>query len=255
MTLLGELYANGFGVARDDAKAAEWYRLAADRGDRDAMFALAMFRIGGRGGPANREEAAKLLAAAAKLGHAPAAYDLGMLYLEGQQFPQDFKRAAEMFRIAARPAVRKRNTRSRRSTRKAGACQRTGRAARLLGAAALADNTDAQVEYAIALFNGTGVAKDEARGRGASEEGRATRAAPIAQNRLARILVGRPRRCRPIRSQAIKWHLISKAGGASDLNLDEFMQQAIARNARRRRKGGRSLDRRRSKAAHATPRS
>ena len=35
-------------------------------------------------------------------------------------------------------------------------------AARLLGAAALAGNTDAEVEYGIALFNGTGVAKNEA---------------------------------------------------------------------------------------------
>ena len=42
MTLLGELYANGLGVEHDDKKAAEWYRLAADRGDREAMFALAM---------------------------------------------------------------------------------------------------------------------------------------------------------------------------------------------------------------------
>ena len=50
MTLLGELYANGFGVARDDNKAVEWYRMAADRGDREAMFALAMFRLAGRGG-------------------------------------------------------------------------------------------------------------------------------------------------------------------------------------------------------------
>src|SRR5207237_382875 len=28
MTLLGELYAQGFGIAADDKKAAEWYRLA-----------------------------------------------------------------------------------------------------------------------------------------------------------------------------------------------------------------------------------
>jgi len=42
MTLLGELYAHGYGIASDDAKAAEWYRLAADRGDREAMFALAI---------------------------------------------------------------------------------------------------------------------------------------------------------------------------------------------------------------------
>src|SRR5580704_8405952 len=45
MTLLGELYANGLGVPQDDKKAAEWYKLAADRGDREAMFALAMFRL------------------------------------------------------------------------------------------------------------------------------------------------------------------------------------------------------------------
>jgi len=45
MTLLGELYANGLGAKRDDKKAAEWYRLAAERGDREAMFALAMFPL------------------------------------------------------------------------------------------------------------------------------------------------------------------------------------------------------------------
>ena len=45
MTLLGELYADGVGVAQNDAKAVEWYRLAAARGDRDGMFALAMFNI------------------------------------------------------------------------------------------------------------------------------------------------------------------------------------------------------------------
>jgi len=35
MALLGELYSNGLGVGRDDKKAAEWYQLAADRGDRE----------------------------------------------------------------------------------------------------------------------------------------------------------------------------------------------------------------------------
>ena len=89
------------GVRNDDKKAADWYWLAAGRGDREAMFALAMFRMTGRGGPHDRDEAAKLLAAAAKLGHVVAAYDLALLYLEGQLFPQDFERAAELLRIAA----------------------------------------------------------------------------------------------------------------------------------------------------------
>ncbi len=50
MTMLGELYANALGVKRDDAKAAEWYRRAADAGDREGMFELAMLRLAGRGG-------------------------------------------------------------------------------------------------------------------------------------------------------------------------------------------------------------
>jgi TPR repeat protein len=58
MTLLGELYAAGLGVQANDQKAAEWYRLAADRGDPDAMFALAMFNFGGRGGLRDRNAAA-----------------------------------------------------------------------------------------------------------------------------------------------------------------------------------------------------
>jgi uncharacterized protein len=62
MTMLGELYANAFGVRRDDAKAAEWYKRGVDGGDREAMFELAMMRLAGRGGPVNREEAARLLA-------------------------------------------------------------------------------------------------------------------------------------------------------------------------------------------------
>ena len=45
--------------------AADWYKQAADRGDREATFALAMMRMAGRGAPANKEEAAKLLAFAA----------------------------------------------------------------------------------------------------------------------------------------------------------------------------------------------
>ena len=60
--MLGELYANALGVKRDYAKAADWYKRAADAGDREAMFALAMMRLAGRGGPSTSEEAVKLLA-------------------------------------------------------------------------------------------------------------------------------------------------------------------------------------------------
>src|SRR6202050_2871931 len=77
MTLLGELYANGLGVPQNDQKAADWYKLAAGRGDREAMFALAMFRLAGRAGPRGRDASAKWLPAGGKIGPPPAACDLG----------------------------------------------------------------------------------------------------------------------------------------------------------------------------------
>jgi TPR repeat protein len=223
MTLLGELYGNGLGVARDDRKAAEWYRRAADRGDREAMFALAMFRLAGRGGPANTEEATRLLGAAAKLGNVSAAYDLGLLCLEGQLVPQDFARAAELFGGAARAG-------SPEAQYALAALYREGKgvpkdlpeALRLLASAATADNTDAELEYGIALFNGTGVGKNEAAAAGLLRKA-ARKGNPVAQNRLANILAfGRGLPADPV--QAIKWHLIARAGGDADPGLDDFMR-------------------------------
>ena len=102
MALLGELYATGLGVMQDDDKAADWYRRAADRGDRDAMFALAMMRMAGRAGPVNREEAAKLLAAAARLKHPLASYNLAHALSRRPAVPAGFRaRRASCSAIAA----------------------------------------------------------------------------------------------------------------------------------------------------------
>ena len=228
MTMLGELYAEGLAVPQDDKKAAEWYKLAADRGDRNAMFALAMFRVTGRAGPRDREQSAKWLAAAAKLGHPLAAYDLALLYMEGQLFPQDFARAAELLRIAA-------NAGNADAQYALGTFYKEGRgvkkdmaeAVRLFALASLADNADAQVEYGIALFNGTGVAKNEAAAATffyrAALHGNA-----VAQDRLARMLAdGRGLAKNPV--QAVKWRLISKARGETDLMLDDYVQSLDAK--------------------------
>jgi TPR repeat protein len=96
-------------------------------------------------------------------------------------------------------------------------------AAKLMGAAALAGNLEAQTEYSIALYNGTGVAKDEAAAAQLLLKA-ARRGSPIAQNRLARVLAsGRGLPADPV--EAVKWHMISKAGGVTDLYLDEFAQK------------------------------
>src|SRR3954469_25989932 len=119
MTLLGELYANGYGVPKDETKALAWFSLAADRGDRQAIFALAMLRFAGRGGPQDQAEAAALLEKAAKLCHVAAMYNpalleepampdhvaamsnLALLYIDGRQVRRDAAHAAELMRTAA----------------------------------------------------------------------------------------------------------------------------------------------------------
>jgi TPR repeat protein len=223
MTLLGELYANGLGVERDDKKAAEWYGQAVERGDREAMFALAMLQLAGRTG--NREQGAQLLAAAAKLGHAVAAYDLALLYIEGQMFPQDFGRAAELFRSAAQVGLPEAQYALATLYKEGRGVEKDlTEAVRLLAAASRADNTDAQVEYAIALFNGTGGAERNERLAATLLAKAARKGNPIAQNRLANILaVGRGLQANAV--EAVKWHIVAKAGGVSDIPLDTFVQK------------------------------
>jgi hypothetical protein len=138
--------------------------------------------------PQDFARAAELFRSAAQLGNAEAQYALATLYKEGRGVPKDLVEAA-----------------------------------RLLAAASLADNIDAQVEYAIALFNGTGVAKNEHLAAILLAKA-ARKGNPIAQNRLANILAaGRGANPNPV--QAIKWHIIAKAGGVSDIPLDTFVQQ------------------------------
>jgi TPR repeat protein len=224
MTLLGELYANGLGVGKDDAKAADWYKLAAAHGDSNAMFALAMFSLAGRAGPRDRQASANWLADAAKLGHPQAAYDLALLYMEGQLFPRDFTRAAQLLRVAA-------DAGSADAQYALGTFYKEGRgvpkdmneAVKLWALAALADNTDAEVEYAIALYNGEGIERNEAAAALIFHRA-ALHNSAIAQDRLALILsTGRGAPVSPI--NATKWHLISQANGETDLELDGFVDK------------------------------
>jgi TPR repeat protein len=92
-------------------------------------------------------------------------------------------------------------------------------AVRLLQAASLADNVDAEVEYAIALYNGSGTPRNQPAAvallRKAAKQGSA-----IAQNRLARVLVsgqGAPMD----KVEGFKWHLVAKTQGKGDTMLDD----------------------------------
>jgi TPR repeat protein len=150
-----------------------------------------------------------------------AAYDLGVLYLNGKQFPQDIARAAQLFQQAADAGnVEAQYALATLYRQGRGVPKDPRKATQLLGAAALAGNLDAMVEYAIAQFNGNATAKNE---RAAAQLflKAARRGNPVAQDRLARILMagrGMPADA----TEAVKWHIIAKAGGDNDPELDAF---------------------------------
>ena len=92
------------------------------------------------------------------------------------------------------------------------------RAAALFGRAAKAGLADAQLDYAVVVFRGEGVQRDEKVAalwfRAAAEQGNV-----VAQNRLARLYsAGRGVERNDL--EAVKWHLIARAGGVSDARLD-----------------------------------
>ena len=113
-------------------------------------------------------------------------------------------------------------------TKTAAACRKDmHQAVQLWAQASLADNIDAQVEYAIALYNGDGVARNEDAAAANLPQGRAKHGSPIAQDRLRAHHGQRPRRpADPVK--AVKWHLVSRAGGETDITLDDFMAKLDA---------------------------
>jgi TPR repeat protein len=218
MTLLGELYAKGQGVGRDDQKADEWYKLAAGRGDADAMYALGTFRLDGRAGPRDRTEAMKLFAQAAKLGNASAAYNMSLANLEPQG---DLKAAADYLKIGAKAGLPDAEyALSLMYKEGRGVDKNMKEAMRLLQRAAIADHPDAMVEFAIAQFNGADTPRNESAAIAMLRRA-AAMASPIAQNRLAHVYrMGRGIKADPV--QAIRWHLAARAGGLGDPALDDF---------------------------------
>ena len=84
----------------------------------------------------------------------------------------------------------------------------------------------AKVEFAIALFNGDGIQKDEARAAALFRQA-ALHGNPVAQNRLARILaVGRGVAKDPIEAGA--WHILARSNSVPDPWLDQLLNELPA---------------------------
>ena len=99
--ILGIMYDNGKGVAKDAAEAAKWFRRAAEQGHAKAQFNLGIMYARGEGVAEDGAEAAKWFRRAAEQGYAEAQFILGIMYDNGEGVPKDVTEAVKWFRRAA----------------------------------------------------------------------------------------------------------------------------------------------------------
>lgn len=218
MTLIAEIIVQGLGMRQDERRAAEWYELAARRGDPNAQFALGLMRLDGRGGRRDEAEARALLEQAAAQGHGPAAFNLALpLLASGGE--AELRRAVPLLKLAAEQEVGDaQHALAVLMIEGRGVPRDEEAGADMMARAAANGSLAGEVEFAILQFAGRGIGRDE-RAAARLFARAAHRGNAIAQNRLARILLqGRwlPRD----QVVAMGWHVAARAQGLADEALE-----------------------------------
>jgi localization factor PodJL len=98
---IGVRYTEGRGVGADLSEAANWYKLAADRGYAPAQYRLANLFEKGTGVDRDLGRAMTYYRQAAEAGNASAMHNLAVLYASGPESQPDYATAVEWFRKAA----------------------------------------------------------------------------------------------------------------------------------------------------------
>jgi TPR repeat protein len=97
---LGVMYAEGKGVAPNDAEAALWFERAAEQGEPTAQYNLGASYAEGTGVRQDMAAAAKWFRRAADQGLPLAQLNLGLLYASGSGVPQDNVEALKWIDLA-----------------------------------------------------------------------------------------------------------------------------------------------------------
>ena len=96
------LYQAGKSVPKDPEMAEMWYARAAGQGDVRAQYNLARMYYEGQDVPQNYGAALKWFTKAAEYGHAHAQYNLGLMYYKGQGVSPDKNTANKWWKRASR---------------------------------------------------------------------------------------------------------------------------------------------------------
>lgn len=98
--MMGMIYYNGFGIAKNDDKAFQMLRKAASQYD-EAQYQLALRYMNAEGTPRNYGNAVANLIKAAKQGHIPSMLWLGDILAAGTSFPKNEYEAYVWYNIAS----------------------------------------------------------------------------------------------------------------------------------------------------------
>lgn len=98
---LGQMYAEGVGVAQDFDEAVRWYGVAAAGGLPQAQYNLGVAHYTGIGMPRDYLRAARWYEKAARQGDARSQNNLGYLYESGKGVKQNLATSVEWYRLAA----------------------------------------------------------------------------------------------------------------------------------------------------------
>ncbi|MFC3034785.1 tetratricopeptide repeat protein [Pseudoalteromonas fenneropenaei] len=98
---LAKMYEGGFGVTKNERKAAELFKQAVDLNLADAMFSLAVMYKDGRGVKQDLQKAVELFTSAANKDLPAAQFNLGVMYTNGEGVIKDYRAALNWYEKAA----------------------------------------------------------------------------------------------------------------------------------------------------------
>lgn len=226
-TLVARIHAEGLGVPQDAKLAAQWYARGVELGDVEAALGLGALHARGEGVQQDYTKAAELFEKAAAKGHPEGAYNLALLFLSGKGKAELPHRGFMLMQYAAEKGVTS-------AMYDLGTLYATGtgttanafEAATWIGKAANAGLPEAEVEYAVILLKDHSLPqeqRDKLRRRAVELlRSAARKGLTVAQNRLARCYLEGLGTAKDA-FEAAKWHLVAKAGGHDDAELDRHV--------------------------------
>ena len=155
-------YADGDGVEQDQSKAVHWYQKAAEQGHAKAQFNLAVRYENGNGIERDQTKAVRWYLKAAQQGHSGAQLNLALCYRDGDGVQEDQWKASHWFHMAAEQgdAVAQFNLAVRYEEGR-GIHQNQSEAIRWYRTAAHHGYANAQNNLAICYEQGRGVKQDQ----------------------------------------------------------------------------------------------